>query len=61
MKLKLKLGTKINLIVLSVILLFSAVIGIVVNNEITKGVKEFAIEKAKGDLSLAYRYLDNKY
>lgn len=61
MKLKLKLGTKINLIVLSVILLFSAVIGIVVNSEITKGVKEFAIEKAKGDLSLAYRYLDNKY
>lgn len=49
------------MIVLGIILIFSTVIGIVVNQEITEGVKEFAVEKAKGDLSLAYRYVDNKY
>ncbi|GAE30513.1 methyl-accepting chemotaxis protein [Halalkalibacter hemicellulosilyticus] len=61
MKVKLKLGTKINLIVLAIILSLSTIVGVVVFNEITKGVKAFAIEKAKGDLSLAYRYIDNKY
>ncbi|MFV2049815.1 methyl-accepting chemotaxis protein [Metabacillus litoralis] len=61
MKLQLKLATKINLIVLGIILILSTVIGVVVNREITEGVKEFAVEKAKGDLSLAYRYVDNKY
>ncbi|MFD1737456.1 methyl-accepting chemotaxis protein [Bacillus salitolerans] len=61
MKLTLKLGTKINLIVLGIILILSTVIGIVVNQDITKGVKEFAVEKAKGDLALAYRYVNNKY
>ncbi|MBM7661568.1 methyl-accepting chemotaxis protein [Bacillus mesophilus] len=58
---KLKLGTKINLIVLSIILSLSVVIGFIVTKDITEGVKEFAVEKAKGDLSLAYRYVDNKY
>ncbi|WP_117161717.1 methyl-accepting chemotaxis protein [Paraliobacillus sp. X-1268] len=61
MKLQLKLATKINLIVLGIILILSTVIGIVVTREITDGVKGFAVEKAKGDLSLAYRYIDNKY
>lgn len=61
MKVKLKLGTKINLIVLAIILSLSTIVGVVVFNEITKGVKAFAIEKAKGDMSLAYRYIDNKY
>jgi methyl-accepting chemotaxis protein len=60
-KLKLKLGTKINIIVLTIILILSTIIGMVAFQEITKGVKEFAVEKAKGDLSLAYRYIDNKY
>ncbi|WP_117149144.1 methyl-accepting chemotaxis protein [Paraliobacillus zengyii] len=61
MKLQFKLATKINLIVLGIILILSTVIGIVVTREITDGVKGFAVEKAKGDLSLAYRYIDNKY
>ncbi|MFC4404064.1 methyl-accepting chemotaxis protein [Gracilibacillus xinjiangensis] len=61
MKLRLKLATKINLIVLGIILILSTAIGIMVNREITKGVEEFAVVKAKGDLSLAYRYVDNKY
>lgn len=60
-KLNLKLGTKINLIVVSIMVVFSIVIGLVVTQEITKGVKDIATEKAKGDLELAYRYINNKY
>ncbi|QPC47626.1 methyl-accepting chemotaxis protein [Mangrovibacillus cuniculi] len=58
---KLKLGTKINIMVTSIILVLSTVIGFVVHHEITQGVKEFAVEKAKGDLALAYRYIDTHY
>ncbi|WP_251548876.1 methyl-accepting chemotaxis protein [Neobacillus muris] len=57
----LKLGTKINLIFLIIILAFSVIVGSVVYQEIIKGVKEFAVEKAKGDLGLAYRYVNYKY
>jgi methyl-accepting chemotaxis protein len=60
-KLNLKLGTKINFIVLSIILFLSIAIGVVVVRQITAGIKAFAIEKAKGDLNLGYRYLTNKY
>ncbi|WP_338001004.1 methyl-accepting chemotaxis protein [Neobacillus terrae] len=58
---RLKLGTKINLIVLSIVLLLSIIIGIVVVSEVTKGIKSFAVEKAKGDLSLSYRYIKDKF
>ncbi|WP_313799955.1 methyl-accepting chemotaxis protein [Cytobacillus sp.] len=58
---KLKLGMKINLMVLAILLALSAIIGVVVNQEIRKGIKEFAIEKAKADLTLAYKYIDIKY
>lgn len=58
---KLKLGTKINILVIAIILTLSAIVGIVVNYQITKGIEEFAIEKAKGDLNLSYRYLDSGY
>ncbi|TCJ05164.1 methyl-accepting chemotaxis protein [Cytobacillus praedii] len=58
---KLKLGMKINLMVLAIILSLSTIIGIVVNQEITKGIKGFALEKAKADLTLAYKYIDVKY
>lgn len=57
----LKLGAKINVIFLAVILSLSVIIGFVVYHEISIGVKEFAVEKAKGDLRLANRYLDNEY
>ncbi|MFD2680716.1 methyl-accepting chemotaxis protein [Bacillus seohaeanensis] len=56
-----KLGTKINIMVLAIILSLSMIIGFVVNQQITKGIEEFAVEKAKGDLGLAYRYINNKY
>jgi methyl-accepting chemotaxis protein len=60
-KLKFKLGTKINLIVISIVLLLSVIIGGVVVSEVTKGIEAFAIEKAKGDLSLSDRYIRNKF
>ncbi|WP_077210822.1 methyl-accepting chemotaxis protein, partial [Bacillus dakarensis] len=59
--LDLKLGTKINLLVITIILILSAIVGAIVHYQITKGIEEFAIEKAKGDLNLSYRYLDSKY
>ncbi|QED50239.1 methyl-accepting chemotaxis protein [Cytobacillus dafuensis] len=52
---------KINLIVLFVILSLSAIIVVVVNKEIENGIEELAVEKAKGDVALAYRYIDEKY
>jgi methyl-accepting chemotaxis protein len=60
-KFNFKLGTKINLIVLSIILLLSVVVGIVVVREVTAGIKSFAVQKAKGDLSLGNRYIKSKY
>lgn len=60
-KLRLKIGNKINLLVLSIIVGLAIVTGVVAFQEISKGVKEFAVEKAKGDLSLAYRFMNNKY
>lgn len=58
---KLKLGTKINFIVIIVVLLLSTVIGIVVNEEVREGVKEFAIQKAQADLKQSSSYIDSKY
>ncbi|RFU66577.1 methyl-accepting chemotaxis protein [Peribacillus glennii] len=58
---KLKLGAKINLIVLSVLLFLSVTVGVAVVQQVGSGLKQFALEKAKGDLGLAYRYMKNKY
>ncbi|MDR4886276.1 methyl-accepting chemotaxis protein [Fredinandcohnia sp. QZ13] len=57
----LKLGTKINILVITIILTLSSIIGVVVNHQITKGIEEFALEKAKGDLNLSFRYLNSEY
>ncbi|MFJ5671461.1 hypothetical protein ACIQAS_07400 [Bacillus safensis] len=51
---KLRLGAKILLIFLSVLIIFSAVVGYVVNREMTENIKQMATEKAKGDLKLGY-------
>jgi methyl-accepting chemotaxis protein len=59
--LRLKLGTKINLIVLVTVLLLSVIIGFAVTREVTKGIKSFAVEKAKGDLALSERYINNEF
>lgn len=60
-RLKFKLGTKINIIVLTIILFLSVVIGSVVVKEVNDGIKTFAVHKAKGDLHLAYRYINESY
>lgn len=60
-KLKLNLGTKINLIVLGVVLLFSLVVGTVIIQQVSNRIEEFAVEKARGDLEFAYRYIEHKY
>jgi methyl-accepting chemotaxis protein len=56
-----KLGTKINFLFLSLLLLFSIVIGVVVVNEITKGIKSMALDKAQSDLHLGMSFIDQKY
>lgn len=58
---KLKLGNKINLIVLSIILLLSLAIGLTVNRQVKTEMKNFATEKAKSDLRLAFHYIDARY
>lgn len=58
---RLKLGQKINLIVLGIILSLAVVIGIVVVQQVTSGIKEIATEKARGDLNLGKSYLDAKF
>ncbi|OKS84126.1 chemotaxis protein [Bacillus licheniformis] len=53
-----KLGTKINLLVLAVILIFSSALGIFIIKELSKELEQMATEKAKSDLKLSYRYLN---
>lgn len=60
-KRNLKLGTKINMLVLSIVLLLAVVIGFVVVKEVSDGIKNFAVQKAKGDLNLVYRYINDVY
>ncbi|MBT2643151.1 methyl-accepting chemotaxis protein [Bacillus sp. ISL-41] len=59
--LRLKLGTKINLIVISIVILLSLIIGTVVISKVTDGIKSFAIEKAKGDLAMSNQLIDSKF
>ncbi|MGE6631985.1 methyl-accepting chemotaxis protein [Bacillus sp. NPDC077027] len=55
---KLRLGAKILLIFLFVLIVFSTIVGFVVNNEMTNNIKSMATEKAKGDLKLGYIYIE---
>lgn len=59
-KIKLKLGPKLNLIVMGILLSLAVVIGVVVVQQVTSGIKEYAIEKVRGDLNLGKIYLDAK-
>ncbi|MCK0472313.1 methyl-accepting chemotaxis protein [Halalkalibacter sp. APA_J-10(15)] len=60
-RLKQTLTAKINILVLSIILILSTIIGGVIYFSVTDGIEDFAIEKARGDLALSYRYIDTKY
>lgn len=55
---KLKIAAKVNLMIISVLLLFALSISISINSKVYNGIKNFGLEKAKSDLNLAYRYID---
>ncbi|WP_244895325.1 methyl-accepting chemotaxis protein [Evansella clarkii] len=57
---KLKISTKLNLAFISIIIVFAVVVGIVVQSQVTSGVKGSAAEKAANDLELA-NYMLNYY
>lgn len=61
MRLKLKLGPKINVVVLIMMMFLAIAVGGVVVQQVTKGIKDFALEKARGDLNLGKSYLDAKF
>lgn len=58
---KRSIGTKISLIVISVLLIFSVAIVAVVIQQMGQGIKTFASEKAKSDLRLVSELLNYKY
>lgn len=55
------IATKINVMTISILLILSVIISLVVGREIESGVEKFATDKAKGDLHMAYDYVDTKY
>lgn len=57
----LKLATKINLLVLGMIISLAVVMALVVEQQVEKGAKGAAVEKVKTDLQLAYNYINLKY
>ncbi|MFO1443334.1 methyl-accepting chemotaxis protein [Bacillus sp. Bva_UNVM-123] len=59
--LALRLGTKFNILVVSLLLLFSIFISSILNIFVTDVIKTTATEKAKGDLQLGYIALEAKY
>lgn len=59
--LALRLGTKFNILVVSLLLLFSLIVSVIINIVVTDAIKSTATEKAKGDLQLGYIALDAKY
>lgn len=59
--LALRLGTKFNILVVSLLLLFSLIISVILNIVVSDAIKSTATEKAKGDLQLGYIALDAKY
>ncbi|MGG3454098.1 methyl-accepting chemotaxis protein [Paenibacillus rhizolycopersici] len=55
------IGTKINLIVVGILVVVSGTIGFVAVKQMESGIKTFATAKARSDLELVNRYLDSKY
>lgn len=55
------IGTRISMILIGVLLVFSAAVMVVVINEMKNGITSFAGEKARSDLKLAEGFLEYKY
>jgi methyl-accepting chemotaxis protein len=58
---KLTIGTKLNLFFFCILILFAGVMFTFVSIELEEGIKAAALEKAKSDLALGGRYLNEKY
>ncbi|MFS0671723.1 methyl-accepting chemotaxis protein [Ornithinibacillus sp. 179-J 7C1 HS] len=58
---KLRFGTKLNLLVISILLAFSIILAFVVQGQIRSAIEESARAKALSDLELGYNYLDVQY
>ena len=61
MKLKLGLGTKINLMFVLIILIGASILGFVMSLAIRGSIEEFAIDKVKSDSNMAYEYINAAY
>lgn len=59
--LKLKLGTKINLLVFCIVFILCSLIGTVFFHIITDDIKEIATQKAQADLKISYSYISSRY
>ncbi len=57
----LRLGTKFNILVVFLLLLFSIIISVILNIVVSDAIKATATEKAKGDLQLGYIALDKEF
>lgn len=57
----LRFGTKLNLLVISILIGFSIILAFVVRGQITASIEESARAKALTDLELGYNYLDERY
>lgn len=55
------IGTKIGIIVIGMMVIFATVIAVVAIDQMQKGIKTFAEEKARSDLELASQFIDSKY
>lgn len=58
---KLRFGTKLNLLVIAILIGFSIILAFVVQGQIRAGIEESARAKALTDLELGYNYLDERY
>ncbi|WLR52103.1 methyl-accepting chemotaxis protein [Bacillus tianshenii] len=56
-----RLGAKINVLIISMMIALAGTLFFIVNNQIKHGIKEAAVQKANGDLAMSYAYLDEKY
>ncbi|KYG26072.1 methyl-accepting chemotaxis protein [Alkalihalobacillus trypoxylicola] len=54
------LSFKINVLVLSLLIVFGSVLGVVVYHLVTDGIKEMALEKAQSDLLLSFYAIDKE-
>ncbi|WP_194270744.1 methyl-accepting chemotaxis protein [Fictibacillus phosphorivorans] len=53
--------SKINSLFIVMLLLFAGVVGYFAVSEVAKGIKNLATEKSKGDLGLAYKFVDSQF